>query len=188
MACFVMLEIQSRCTGFGLFPVAPVDRVDDVGEDQFALASGVAGVDDLIDVVANEKLVDHIELLGRFRVARLQLELVGNDRKVVEFPPLQLLVVVLGLGERDEVAYSPGDDVLVGLQIPTMLLESTRQRAGEIGANGRFLSDYQCFGHGNTLANASNSTPISVRVSDLRDASFTPDSAATQAAGLLVRL
>ncbi len=101
-------------------------RVDDVSEDQLALAPGVAGVDHAVDVLAREQLVDRLELLLRLGVAGAQLELCGDDRQVGHPPFLELLVVLLRVYELDEVADGERDDVLVGLEEGLLLGETSR--------------------------------------------------------------
>ena len=139
----------------------PVDRLlragrlVDVGEDELALAACVAGVDDAIDVGASEELADRGELLLRLRVARLELEGLGDDGQVGHAPLLQPLVVVLGLGELHEVADGPGDDVLLRLEVRLVLLEAARERGREVAADGRLLGDDERLAHGrDTLAKA----------------------------------
>ena len=71
----------------------------------------------LVDVLALEQRLDQLQLLLRLRVARDELEPVGRDDRQVGHPPLlPLLVVLLGLGELDEMADGPRDHVVVGLE------------------------------------------------------------------------
>src|SRR2546430_4056385 len=142
----------------------PVDRlVDpgelvDVGEDQLALTPGVAGVDDAVDVLALHQLVDLLELLLRLRVARLELELLGQDREVVHPPALELLVVGLGVFQPDEMADGEGDDSVVGLPVAVLRgLEGTRERVDDVPRNGRLFGDDERLGHEITLASADTS-------------------------------
>ena len=93
------------------------------GEDQLALAPGVARVDDRADVVAPEVARDHRHLLARALVAHDELEAVGHDRQIGHLPLLELRVVLVGLGELHEVADRPRDDVVVGLEVAVLLGE-----------------------------------------------------------------
>ena len=127
----------------------------DVGEDQLALAPRVARVDDLLDVVAAQLVAHDLHLLLGALVAHDELELARDDRQVGHPPLLELVVVLVGLGELDEVADGPGDDVLGALQpagglVPRsgVLLERTGQHAGEVLAHGRLLGDDEGLGHG----------------------------------------
>jgi hypothetical protein len=129
--------------------VAP-GGVIDVREDQLALAAGVARVDDVVDLVALDQLVDSRQLLLGLVVVGDELELLGQDRQVREAPLLQLRVVRVGLREPDEVADRPGDHVVVPDQAGLVLglLEGTRQRAGEVAGNRRFLGYDERLSHG----------------------------------------
>ena len=62
----------------------------DVGEDQLALAAGVAGVDDAVDVVALQQPADDRHLLLRALVAHDELEASRHDRQVGHPPLLEL--------------------------------------------------------------------------------------------------
>ncbi len=74
-----------------------------VGEDQLSLAAGVAGVDDLLDVLACHQPRDHRHLLARALVADHELEVVRDDRQVGHAPALVFGVVGVRLGELDQV-------------------------------------------------------------------------------------
>jgi hypothetical protein len=118
-------------------------RVVDVGEDQLALAAGVAGVDDPVDLGVGHQLVNRPELLGGALVVGHELELVGDDREVGEAPLLQLGVVGVRLGEPDQVTDRPGDDVVVPLEVGLLLrlLVGTGQRRRQITGDGGLLGD-----------------------------------------------
>ena len=119
-----------------------------VGEDQLALAAGVAGVDDLVDVVARELLRDDRHLLLRALVAHDELEAVGHDRQVGHAPLLELGVVLVGLGELHEVADRPRDDVLRALEVALVLAANgPGQDAREVAPDGRLLGDDERLGH-----------------------------------------
>jgi len=60
--------------------------LDDVAEDQFALAPSVTGVDDGIDVLALGQAHQQLEALGRFLVGRAQFEFRRNYGQVREAP------------------------------------------------------------------------------------------------------
>ena len=95
--------------GHGLHPGAlhrqlALGELVDVREDKFALAPGVAGIDDLVEVLAGQELLQVVEaLLGG--LDGLQLELLGNDRQHLQPPEAILLLVnVLGHQQLDQVA------------------------------------------------------------------------------------
>src|SRR5205807_2222679 len=79
-------RLLDRLLGHRAEPEA-LDRLVDarglvrVGEDQLALAPGVAGVDDAVDVLTPHELVHGRELLLGGLVARDRLELVRQDRR-----------------------------------------------------------------------------------------------------------
>ena len=77
IAALVIEFSHSRRTGFLRFRL-----LVEVGEDQLALAPGVAGVDDLVDVVAAQLRGDDRHLLARALVAHDELEVLGHDRQV----------------------------------------------------------------------------------------------------------
>ena len=117
------------------------------GEDQLALAAGVAGVDDDVDVGALEQLGDHRELLAGALVAHHEPELVRHDRQVGHPPLLVLRVVLVGLGQLDEMPDGPRHDVGRRLQIALALGERARQDPGQVAAHGRLLGDDERLPH-----------------------------------------
>ena len=72
------------------------------------VATGVAGVDHALDVVALEQLLDGADPLG-LALLRLGLELLGNDREVGQRPALVLGIDLLASIGRGIEAH---DDVL----------------------------------------------------------------------------
>ena len=118
-----------------------------VGEDQLALATGVAGVDDQLDVVAPELALDHVHLLLRSLVADDQLEMLGHDRQIGHPPLLELVVVFVGVGELHEVADRPRDHVVGALEKALAFGERTGQDASKVAPDGRLLGDDERFGH-----------------------------------------
>jgi hypothetical protein len=87
--------------------------------------------------------VDRLQLLLRLLVVGDELELRRDDRKVGETPLLQLLVVLLGRRQADQVPDRPRDDVVVANEMGLVLalFESARKRAREVAADGRLLGD-----------------------------------------------
>jgi hypothetical protein len=114
-----------------------------VGEDQLALAPGVAGVDHAVDVLALQQLVDHVQLLLRFRVARPDLELGRDDGQGVELPRLPRRVVVLRVGELEQVPDGEGDDVPVAFVERLVVVEAAGKRVDDVARNGRLFGDDQ---------------------------------------------
>jgi hypothetical protein len=102
----------------------------DVGEDQLALAARVARVHDAVDVVALQQLVDHLQLLIRLLVAGAEPELFGDDRQVGHTPLLEALVVVLGVGQLNEVAHREADHGVVRLEVAVVVFKCAGERIG----------------------------------------------------------
>ena len=136
----VIDENQARCDRHALL----AGDVEHVREDQLALAPGVAGVHDQLDVVALHELGDRLELaLGRGALgARHDVEVPGQDRQVGHLPALELVVVVLGRGELGEVADRPRDDG-VGDPRDTFFWRLKRpvERLGDIDRDRLLLGD-----------------------------------------------
>src|SRR4051794_2157257 len=150
----------------------------DVGEDQFALAPGVAGVDDRLDVLAAQLVAHDLHLLLGALVAHHELEGARHDRQIGHAPLLELVVVLVGLGELDEVTDGPGDDVLRALQparglVPHagVLLERAGQYAGEVLADGRLLGDDEGLGHGRRRVAQPAHGPVDTELSATRSRS-----------------
>ncbi len=118
-----------------------------VGEDQLALAPGVAGVDHELDVVAHEQPLDRGHLPLRALVADHELEAVGHDRQIGHAPLLEARVVLVGVGELHQVPHRPGHDVLRTLEIALVLLKRARQHLGQVAPDGRLLRDHKCLRH-----------------------------------------
>jgi len=120
--------------------------LEDVAEDEFALAAGVAGVENGGDVVAGEEFFEELEtLLGL--LDGLHAELARDDREGFEAPEAVLLLVdIFGHLELDQVADGGTDDVLVVLE-NLALLRDFAQGAGNVGGDAGFLGDDECFGH-----------------------------------------
>ena len=122
----------------------------DVGEDQLALAPGVAGVHDLSISASCISLWMAGSCFFGPLVVGDELELLGQDRQVGEAPLLQLRVVGVGLGQAHEVADRPGDHVLVAHEVGLVLrlLEGARQRRREVARHRRLLGDDEGLAHG----------------------------------------
>ena len=119
-----------------------------VGEDQLALAPGVAGVDRLVDVLTAELFGDDRHLLARALVAHLEFETLRDDRQIGHPPALEFCVVRFRFGQLDEVPDRPRDHVLGSLEVALLLLERTGQHARQILSDGGLLCDQQRLRHG----------------------------------------
>ena len=118
-----------------------------VGEDQLSLAPGVARVDDRIDVVAPQLPADDGHLLFGALVADDELEPLRHDRQVGHPPLFVLGVVLVGLGELDEVADRPADHVLGRLEVAVVLGERAREHARQVATDRRLLRDDESLAH-----------------------------------------
>ena len=143
IAALVIEFSHSRLTGLFGFRL-----LVEVGEDQLALAAGVAGVDDLLDVLAVELLGDHRHLLAGALVAHVELEAVGHDRQVRHPPALVLRVVRFRFGELHEVPHGPRHHVVGTLEEALALLERALQHARQVLAHGGLLGDQEGLRHG----------------------------------------
>ena len=125
-------------------------HVEHVGEDQLALAPGVAGVHDQLDVVALHELGDRVQLLlGRFALgARHDVEALREDGQIDHLPALELVVVVLGRGQLGQVADRPGDDGVRALEKVLRGLERAVERLRDVDGDRLLLGDDQCDCHG----------------------------------------
>ncbi len=122
----VMDENHARSTGRS----GGAASVEDVREDQLALAPGVAGVDEAVDVVATERaarIVFSCSLADAPSARGTTLEPLGHDRQVVQAPDLVAGVVVLGVGELGEVADGPGDHRVVAFEVRLLVREAAAE-------------------------------------------------------------
>jgi hypothetical protein len=112
----------------------------EVGEDQLALASGVAGIDDGADVFAGEEFFQRVEAI--FGVLDgLEAKFLGNDGEGLQ--PLEavfLLIYILRHCQLHEVAECVRYDKLV-VFVMVACLGNFPEGAREVGRNGRFLGD-----------------------------------------------
>jgi hypothetical protein len=130
--------------------------------------------------VAAQLVAHDLHLLLGALVAHHELELARDDGQIGHPPLLELVVVLVGLGELDEVADGPGDDVLRALQParglvphPGVLLERTGQDAGEVLADGRLLGDDEGLGHGRRRVAQPAHGPVDTELSATRSRSRT---------------
>ncbi len=107
----------------GLFAFGLLEQV---GEDQLALAARVAGVDDLFDVLAAELFGHDRHLLARALIAHDEFEALGHDRQIAHPPALEFGVVGFRFGQLDEVPDRPGHHVIGSLEEALPLLEGAR--------------------------------------------------------------
>src|SRR5262249_31637038 len=115
-------------------------QFQDVAEDEFALAAGVGGADQLGG--GAEEALDNRELLpGALLVAKLEFEAVRDEGERAQRPALQGRVVVLGLLERGEVAECPRHLVALALEV-ALVTGAGPEEGGEFAGDRRFLGEY----------------------------------------------
>ena len=128
--------------------------LDNVTEDEFPLAPGVTGVDELGHVLALHQLFqDGESRFAAFLLARFEGELLREDGEAFEIPRQILPFGGGGEGLLDEMADRRGDDVAVVFVILVMLFEATDGRvfsedAGEVVGDTGLLGDDERLRHG----------------------------------------
>ena len=130
----------------------PLDRVfvfrepAKIIEDELALAAGVAGIDDLRDVLARDQSFQRGEHALRF-IDRLQFERFRNDRQRLQAPEtIFFLVDVLRHEQFRDVTDGGRNDVLVVL-VGVAFFRHLAQGAGEVRGHAGFLGDDERFRH-----------------------------------------
>ncbi|HMV68173.1 MAG TPA: hypothetical protein PKA64_15095 [Myxococcota bacterium] len=118
----------------------------DAPEDHLALAAGVAGVDQALDVVARAEAPDQVEPL-LLPLAGLDAELLGHDRQLVDRPPAQRRIVVLRRGELEQVAQRERHQVAVALEVFTLMIGEPAERGRDVSRHAGLLRDDQELPH-----------------------------------------
>jgi hypothetical protein len=119
--------------------------LDDLAEDQLPLAPGIAGVHDLVHVLALEELSDQADPV-RHAGLGLDLELLGQDRERVQGPALVDGVEFLGRQQLEQVPDAERHEVVVAFPVAVALAESA-QRCDDVARDARFLGDDQRLAH-----------------------------------------
>ena len=129
----------------------PAHRFFDVGllndptGDKLTFAAGVGGDDDFIDITAFHQARDGAELFAGLRNDD-EVHMFGQDRQGVHAPGFVFIAVVFRIGQGDEVAEGPGDDVFIVFKI-TVVPCASAQHAGKLAANGGLFCEYEGFSH-----------------------------------------
>ena len=135
---------------------AALRQLVDIMEDQLAFASGVAGVDDGADVFAGQQFLEELEAVAVVTLADDDLEdaraggaveVVGQDRQVLERPALELLVKVLRVIQSDDVADRRADHPAVVLEVVAGGLGDL-EHLRQVGRDGRLFGDDEGLGAG----------------------------------------
>ena len=119
-------------------------------KNQFPLAPGVAGIDDIADVSALEKTFDQIEPRKGFFL-RLEVEAVGDNREIGKTPLAALFIHLIRKAKLDEVTDRRRDHGVVTLK-KIVFFGEFAERFGEVVGDGGLFCDDKSFRHG-TLGN-----------------------------------
>ena len=115
-----------------------------VAEDQLPLAPRVAGVDHLVHASLTQQPAHDPPLVAGAR-AGAQLELLGEHRQVGRVPALPARVVLVRLGDLDQVPHAPRDPGLVPTEPPprqeSLAPLARAERGRDIAGHGGFLCD-----------------------------------------------
>ena len=140
-----------RLLGHRLEPEA-LDRLgatgelDDVVENQFSLAAGVAGVDDLGNLGIFEEFFDHFEAVGGSG-NRLKLKGLGDDWESVELPGETLASGhFVGKAELHQMTHRRGDDIIVDFE-EFCASGFPSEGSGQVGGDAWLLGNDEGFGH-----------------------------------------
>jgi len=99
-----------------------------------------------LDILKRLMKREDVELLLAARV-RPQLERLGEHGQGLDRPLPEALVVVLRLGELDQVADRPRHDPVLRLEVAVVLLEAAAEGAGVVLPDRRLLRDDQRLAH-----------------------------------------
>jgi hypothetical protein len=118
-----------------------------MGEDQLALAAGVAGVHHLCAVAVAQEVTDDAPLVGAAVLAGLQAEALGQHGEVVEAPAPPGRIVAGGLGQLCQVTQAPANPELLVAE-PTLVPAMDAQHPRDVAGDAGFLGQDQTVGHG----------------------------------------
>src|SRR5262249_6967163 len=129
--------------------------LQDVAEDELALAAGVRGADQFVRRA--EQALDGGELLaGALLFDELDPEVLGHNGERFQRPAPERRVVVLGLLEHGEVAQRPGHLVAPALEV-TVVTGAGPEEGAEFAGDRRFLCEHDV--HGASALVAARTSP-----------------------------
>ena len=120
--------------------VAFVEQIDRA-EDGFALAPGIAGIDDLAHVLPVHERVEQGKLLG-FVSGNGILPALRQDGQIVVAPFGVLFIVGSGFGQFGQVPKTPGHDIAAAYKIAVLALIGTKN-GGDGFSNRGLFRNYQ---------------------------------------------
>jgi len=123
------------------------DILDDVFEDQLAFAAGIAGVDDLDDVLAADEFLQGVQLsLGVWEF--LEGKFFRQDRELGDIPFLIGGIDFFGVADRNQVADGEGHDMPIPFVMGLGLGELAGQNLDDVCCDaGLFGDDEDFFSH-----------------------------------------
>ncbi len=128
-------------TADGLFDPAKFDQIP---KNQFPFPSGVAGVDQKIDIGALHQALKHVEARFRF-LDRPELKFVRDNREIGKAPFPTLHIELARQGQFNQMSKRGRDDVAVAFEMIAFLLDA--EGLCEIARYARLLRDNQGFRH-----------------------------------------
>ncbi len=123
----------------------PVGELHDPTGHQLPFAPGVGGDDQGFDITSCKEGLHHLQLISCLLDGDLD-QILGEHRQVLEVPPPPPLCVHIGIGQLDQVAEGPGDDVGIPFDIPIHAFGAP-QRLGELAPHTRFLCQDKLLSH-----------------------------------------
>ena len=119
--------------------------LDDVAENQFAFAPGVAGVDQRVHVGAFDQLFEDLQPRLAF-LNRQQIKMRRDDGQMFERPFAARRLDAFRRHDGEQMADRRRNDVLVAFVKVVHFLESA-ERLGDVAGDGRFLRNDESFAH-----------------------------------------
>ena len=119
--------------------------LNNVTENQFPFAPGVARIDERSDILALDQLQHRLET----RLAllnRQQIKVRRDHRQIRERPFAALHLELFGHANREQMADRRRDDVLVILEVVVMFFKLA-ERLADVAGDGRFFRDDESFSH-----------------------------------------
>ena len=120
----------------------------DIAEDQFTLAPRVCRTDDTVGVRRVDEGLDDLVLIGGL-ADHLQRDVLRQNGEGLELPALVLLVQLVRLHQRHQMAHGPGDSVVLPDQaaLPALIAP---QHASDVPAHAGLLSNDDGAAHGDS--------------------------------------
>ena len=148
----LLKAVTDRGGRHGLEPEA-LDRllgirvIHDAAEDEFALAPGVAGIDECIHIFAFDELHQNFQAVGG-TFDGLETKLRRDVGQGGEGPFATLDVVLLGDNQLEQMADGGRDDVFLALvEVARLVFGHAAERLGEVACDGRFFRNDENFTH-----------------------------------------